>query len=157
MIQDDDTDDDTDQIKKIPILKLTNGSITANESDKHLIFYRICQALMYIFCYRINIFINIFNHQLHQPQAEEIVDHSLTLDSIQYGLTIILQHKLNPLHYITEAIANEFVLLCMNHHIINANHIIKDNLYLKKILKPSSISKSNGVMTSMTSMTSSSI
>lgn len=65
------------------------------EASQHAVFYRMCQAVFYIFCYRQSSFRDMLE------QNPEIL-HSLRLDALIFS-------PLNPLRYISQTVIEEFL------------------------------------------------
>jgi hypothetical protein len=84
------------------------------EASQHAVFYRMCQAVFYIFCYRQSSFRDMLE------QNTDIL-HTLRLDALIFS-------PLNPMRYISQTVIDEF--LRVNDqlgHIVHCDELVQRN------------------------------
>eukprot|EP00123_Amoebidium_parasiticum_P012593 comp21464_c0_seq1/m.29692 comp21464_c0_seq1/g.29692 ORF comp21464_c0_seq1/g.29692 comp21464_c0_seq1/m.29692 type:complete len:611 (-) comp21464_c0_seq1:43-1875(-) len=92
-------------------------SAGAIDVKQHGLFYAVCQALLYMFCFR--------HEQLLAHYGRNWV-HKLYLSSV-------IQAKLNPLKVVLDVVVNEFARITMREQLVYCYGIIEEN---KRIMLP---------------------
>ena len=85
-----------------------------NIASQHELYYCMFQSCMYIFCYRQQSFIHIY-------------DNSITSIQHKYRFDILISSKLNPLRYCDNNIINEFARITYELNIVNCYTVIQYN------------------------------
>lgn len=92
------------------------GNATASE---HSVFYAICQALLYIFVHRQDVFAR---HLDNNPQEAE-----------QYQFDRIVESPFNPLRYCLAGVVQDFCHLSLKLELVDCRNIIRTNAKLLRV------------------------
>eukprot|EP00002_Diphylleia_rotans_P028018 TRINITY_DN5648_c0_g2_i1.p1 TRINITY_DN5648_c0_g2~~TRINITY_DN5648_c0_g2_i1.p1 ORF type:complete len:657 (+),score=134.53 TRINITY_DN5648_c0_g2_i1:52-2022(+) len=94
----------------------TRSSFRMTDIEQHGIFYSVCQAIFYMFCFR------------GESILEEFEDPKEYFDTLD--IRKIVESKHNPLKVCLSSVVNEFVRICNAHGLLDCTGIVARNVHV---------------------------